>query len=92
MLFESCPKEEIVALIDGLYAADRDSEVTGEGGGGRRRREGKAAGLCDSGNHGIVEGGKSWESLASFGRTVVKSSLSPVSLLDVSRDGGGSDQ
>lgn len=37
-----------MAVIDGRYAAESDSEVTGEGGGGRRRREGKEAGMSST--------------------------------------------
>jgi hypothetical protein len=36
---------EIVASIEGRYAAEKDAAVTGEGGGGRRRSDGKDLGI-----------------------------------------------
>ena len=36
---------ETAAIIDGRYAAERDAEVTGIGGGGRSRRDGSVFGI-----------------------------------------------
>ena len=38
-------KAEIVALIEGRYAAEKDAEVMGEGGGGSRRSDGREVGI-----------------------------------------------
>jgi len=45
VLVSSPFKARIVTLMEGRYAAEKDAEVTGEGGGGRRRSDGSEVGI-----------------------------------------------
>ena len=51
----------MVAVIEGRYAAERDAEVTGEGGAGRRKREGIEFGILKIyGSELVVSPGSQW--------------------------------